>query len=264
MEHCPNCGQPGREGAKFCTVCGYRMVADDTPMEVVAETPNVDVSSGNSNGDEDAAQPMTGWAATLSTSESAAEAAWAKPDAGDGVAARPRPGEAAVEELPTVWATTSSSTWPSPPENSAPAPSDSGNEPEQPTADLEESAPAAASEPSEESTPAAIARARANALLVELQAAIAAIEGGPAVDLTGVISDLEVAVTPPGAINPDQLNTLREALLAARERPRDIDTMVDLTGRVDALVALVFAYDRAIAAIERALDVLRQAYAKPD
>jgi hypothetical protein len=56
---------------------------------------------------------------------------------------------------------------------------------------------------------------------------------------------------------PDDVAELREALLAARDRPRDLDTIVDLTQRIDAMVALVIAYDRTIAAIERSLDTLR-------
>ena len=68
-----------------------------------------------------------------------------------------------------------------------------------------------------------------------------------------------MAVTPPGAFPADDLPELRDALFAAREKPRDIDTIVDLTRRVDALAALVIAYDRAIAAIERSLEVLKKA-----
>ena len=76
---------------------------------------------------------------------------------------------------------------------------------------------------------------------------------------SGVIADLEVAATPPGAMPSDQLSELRDALFAARENPRDVDTIVDLTRRIDALVALVIAYDRALAAIERSLETLRNA-----
>jgi hypothetical protein len=79
----------------------------------------------------------------------------------------------------------------------------------------------------------------------------------PSGDFSGVISDLEVAVSPPGAMATDDVAELRDALLAARERPRDIDTIVDLTKRIDAMLALVIAYDRTIAAIERSLEVLR-------
>ena len=101
------------------------------------------------------------------------------------------------------------------------------------------------------------ATARAMRLLDELRQTISEIEPQSAVDLSGVISDLEVAVHPPGAMAVDAVAELRDALLAARERPRDIDTIVDLTKRIDAMLALVIAYDRTIAAIERSLDVLR-------
>jgi hypothetical protein len=96
-------------------------------------------------------------------------------------------------------------------------------------------------------------------LLDELRQTISEIEpqAHSAADLSGVISDLEVAVNPPGAMAADDVAELRDALLAARERPRDIDTIVDLTKRIDAMLALVIAYDRTIAAIERSLAALR-------
>jgi hypothetical protein len=100
---------------------------------------------------------------------------------------------------------------------------------------------------------------RAMRLLDELRQTISEIrlQSDSAVDLSGVVSDLQVAVNPPGAMATDDVAELRDALLAARERPRDIDTIVDLTKRIDAMLALVIAYDRAIAAIERSLDALR-------
>jgi hypothetical protein len=96
-------------------------------------------------------------------------------------------------------------------------------------------------------------------LLDQLRDAIGQIDLATSPDLSGVISDLEVAVTPPGALPPDEVAELREAVFTARERPRDIDTIVDLTKRIDTLVALVIAYDRAIAAIERSLAALKRA-----
>jgi len=103
------------------------------------------------------------------------------------------------------------------------------------------------------------AMARATRLLDELRQTISEIglQAHSAVDLSGVASDLQVAVSPPGAMAVDDVAELRDALLAARERPRDIDTIVDLTKRIDAMLALVIAYDRAIAAIERSLEALR-------
>jgi len=100
--------------------------------------------------------------------------------------------------------------------------------------------------------------ARAVRLLDELRQTISEIGPHSAIDLGEVISDLEVAVTPPGAMAADDVAELRDALLAARERPRDVDTILDLTTRIDAMLALVIAYDRTIAAIERSLEALRR------
>lgn len=100
--------------------------------------------------------------------------------------------------------------------------------------------------------------ADANRLLDELRQVLANLPPERRDDLSGVISDLEVAVTPPGALTADARAELREALLLARQRPRELDTAVDLSNRIDAIVALMFAYDRAIAAIERSLAVLRR------
>ena len=107
------------------------------------------------------------------------------------------------------------------------------------------------SEPAAARRSAAEAVARAMRLLDELRQTISEIGPQSAVDLSGVISDLEVAVHPPGAMAVDAVAELRDALLAARERPRDIDTIVDLTNANRCDARLVIAYDRTIAAIER-------------
>jgi hypothetical protein len=98
---------------------------------------------------------------------------------------------------------------------------------------------------------------RADQLLDELRNTVATISRTQAPDLSGVISELEVALTPPAALQPDDLAALRDTLHSAGERPRDIDTILDLTGKLSTLSALVIAYDRSIAAIERSLDTLR-------
>jgi hypothetical protein len=98
---------------------------------------------------------------------------------------------------------------------------------------------------------------RALRLLDELRESITTLGQGSRPEAGGVISDLEVALTPPAALQADDLTALREALQTARERPRDLDAIVGLTQRLDTIAALVIAYDRAIAAIERSLDVLK-------
>ncbi len=98
---------------------------------------------------------------------------------------------------------------------------------------------------------------RADQLLDELRSTVATIGRTQAPDLSGVISELEVALTPPSALQAEDLVALRETLHTASERPRDIDTILDLTGKLGAMSALLIAYDRSIAAIERSLDTLR-------
>jgi hypothetical protein len=98
---------------------------------------------------------------------------------------------------------------------------------------------------------------RADRLLDELRDTVATIGRTQAPDLSGVISELEVALAPPAALQADDLAALRETIHTASSRPRDIDTILDLTGKLNAMSALLIAYDRSIAAIERSLDTLR-------
>src|SRR5829696_3788636 len=47
MERCPNCGTPGRPGAKFCTTCGFRFPGDATDGESGHE--HMDETASNTN-----------------------------------------------------------------------------------------------------------------------------------------------------------------------------------------------------------------------
>lgn len=167
------------------------------------------------------------------------------------------PGEmTGAEGASDSWAAGASDFWPAPPTAAVVDTPPTEPDPEQDEA--AETAPVDNSEKAADNqTETAEAMGRAMRLLDELRQTISEIGPHGAVDLSGVISDLEVAVNPPGAMAADDVAELRDALLAARERPRDIDTIVDLTKRIDAMLALVIAYDRTIAAIERSLDALR-------
>jgi hypothetical protein len=161
-----------------------------------------------------------------------------------------------VEDASNSWATGAVDSWPTPPAAAVAETSPGDPEPqpeESPESAVVDTSDAGADNQAE----AAEATARAMRLLDELRETITEIGPRSAVELSGVISDLEVAVHPPGAMAADDVAELRDALLAARERPRDIDTIVDLTKRIDAMLALVIAYDRTIAAIERSLEALR-------
>ena len=108
--------------------------------------------------------------------------------------------------------------------------------------------------PSEESATSTDAAARAVSLVEELRTLLPALTA-PAPNVASIADDLEAALAADGDDAADR-SALRSALLAARDRPRDIDTVLDLTGRVDAMLSLLAAHDRAVAAIERAVGAL--------
>jgi hypothetical protein len=257
MESCPNCGTPARPGAKFCTTCGFRFPGDASDSEPAhnhpeAAAPDTDEEPGLFPG------AMTdGWPSPPPPAETVA-GSW-DDQAATPQAASSEPGDMPeVEATPDPWAAGATDFWPAPPTAAGADTSQAEPEPqpdEVAAPELVDTSDAA----EDNQTETAEAMARAMRLLDELRQAISEIglQAHSNGDLSGVISDLEVAVHPPGAMAADEVAELRDALLAARERPRDIDTIVDLTKRIDAMLALVIAYDRAIAAIERSLEALR-------
>ena len=255
MERCPNCGTPGRPGAKFCTTCGFRFPGEASDSEPAQDDTDATASA---NDDEPGLFPgaMTdGWPSPSPPAETVA-GSWDEP------AVRPQtapvdPGEVTEGAATSnTWAADPVESWPMRPDiaGAETAPSEPEIRPDENDETTSVDTPDAA--PGEQ-TGSGEATERAMRLLDELRQTISEIGAHSAVDLSGVISDLQVAVNPPGAMAADDVAELRDALLAARERPRDIDTIVDLTKRIDAMVALVIAYDRAIAAIERSLDALK-------
>lgn len=244
MERCPNCGEMVRSGARYCTTCGYRM--PDLP----SEAPGVEV-----NADPPAPPPASNGWPDFSPSQD-------EPLSGPPPEEPPPADEsldiAAVAELE---AAAISSFWPAPPvaqaivSTSAEVPTN-GEEVEQSETVSALSVEAEPDEPLE--VEGSEARERVLAMIDELREYVVASPNDNRDDLKGVIAELEVASTAPGAFDQDELASLRDTLLSARDRPRDLDTVLDLTGRIDSLVALVFAYERSHAAIERALDVLRR------
>lgn len=98
---------------------------------------------------------------------------------------------------------------------------------------------------------------RALALLDELRLLVPRLGSPPpGVDLDLVAADLAQAATPaPGARS--DFSELRSAMQNARDRPRDIDTVLDLSRQVEDVDALLDAYDRMRAAIDGAVDALR-------
>lgn len=257
MERCPNCGTPARPGAKFCTTCGARFAESDETTSVLPETEAPRTETPASESEPESSAETSDWPASPGDNGAATPSGWGapRPDAES-----PEPGQSdeIVDVVASTWGTIAPATWPTPPEPAT----ETGVEPTlassfAPPRDREANETASPDVGEREST-ARRARAEANELLDRLRETIARLGGAEDHELEDVIAELEVAVTPPGAIAPDAVAELREALLTARERPRDVDTMVDLSRRLDAIVALAFAYDRAVAAIERALEILRE------
>jgi hypothetical protein len=70
---------------------------------------------------------------------------------------------------------------------------------------------------------------------------------------TGGVADELAAARASSADTTD----LRHALEAARDRQRDVDTMIDIVGRIEPMLAALDAHDRYAAAIDRAIEQLR-------
>jgi len=253
MEHCPNCGTPARPGAKFCTTCGFRFSGDQDDNGAVDATDTLTAANDDDQPSTVIAESTAGWPSPPVTQEPS-PTAWDQ-SAGSSMTAPAatvdEPFE--IETVSDSWPHETVDAWPARPDPDAAGPvaiDHPLNDVESESADESGGSTAGSAENAEMVT-------QAMRLLDELRDTIAGIGSNAAVDLSGVVAELEVAVSPPGAMAPDQVTELREALLAARERPRDLDTIVDLTQRIDAMLGLVIAYDRTIAAIERSLETLR-------
>ncbi len=79
-------------------------------------------------------------------------------------------------------------------------------------------------------------------------------EGVGAEGTSGLVADELAAARAEGFDTTD----LRRALEAAQGRPRDVDTMLDLVGRIEPMLAALDAHDRLVAAVDRALSQLGQ------
>lgn len=247
MQTCPNCGSETRAGSKFCTSCGYRFEDNGKPefWGGTGAAGHVAAWGSNQPTADDGLQ-HEGWPAAPASAEPGQD------DWGAATASAPAPDSDASASAPG-----SAGFWPEPATDSWPSTLAEPEAAGEPDAPEEPSLQAHESQETEQRDARQGPQAQALDLLEQLRTVIMLAGTTGSGDLSGVIADLEVAATPPGAMPPDELSDLRDALFAARENPRDVDTIVDLTKRIGVLVALVIAYDRALAAIERSLDALR-------
>jgi hypothetical protein len=100
-------------------------------------------------------------------------------------------------------------------------------------------------------------RQRARALMGELREVIDGLTSDSSLTGEELAGDLEISLTRPAALDGDVLSDLRAAAESAQERPRDLDTLTALTAQADTILALIVAYERAAAGIERALVSIR-------
>ncbi len=106
----------------------------------------------------------------------------------------------------------------------------------------------------EPSSPVADARR----LIEQLHALLPSLTASsPDFDLEPVAADLQTALDDLTIADSDDQPGLRAALQAARERPRDIDVMLELSSRAGSLLTLLDAHDRVATTLERAIAALR-------
>jgi zinc ribbon protein len=250
MERCPNCGAPARPNANFCTTCGVRLPDDLAP----AQPPTAEAAPT-------APAPGNGWPPMDDQADAAAsEPAAPESDQSATAETQPEPEIVIASESetthvdqnsgePTAATWSSTSAWP---DWSTPAAEPALSE----SAGSEDEVQAPAAEPAIPPQPIeAGAAERALTLLDELRSLLPAVmASAPASASNGAIADALAAAL---AADNDDLVALRAAMDRARERPKDIDTVLDLSGRVDAVIALLDAYDRLRAAAETTVTQLR-------
>lgn len=248
MEVCPVCGEQRRNSARFCTTCGHRFAADE-----IANAPIPPVSPDVSEESQASADPVIpGWPVP---SPSAGASPWASPTGSTG--GWPAPPLAADEHNDSsdvTWADVAATAFGAPrkaqpvalPELDA----DDSNEFE--LAEEAESDSELSDTPNDD-----LLRQRARTLLTDLREVIDGLTSDLPMANNDLAADLEISLTRPAALDGEALSELRIAAESAQERPRDLDTLTALTAQADTILALIVAYERASAGIERAIEVIR-------
>jgi hypothetical protein len=253
MERCPNCGAPARPNANFCTTCGVRLPDDLGPSQAATSaTATADASAPASDNGWPIVEARTGGEAAEAPAGAVADEA-SEADSETEVVIAAETESAASPETDNAtdaspWS--ASAAWPAWSESSAAAPT---------AATLEPAAPAQAEDAAATAPTAARPVDQALALLDQLRALLPAAIAESSAPTAAPNPDLADALASALAADDEDLSALREAMERARERPKDIDTVLDLAGRVDAVIALLDAHDRLRAAAESTVAQLRGA-----
>ena len=254
MNRCPNCAAQNREGAKFCTSCGFRLPVTSIPPINSERSPFATTSTVPPHADQVAEEPKTPEAA-----EETGFATW-------NTATAPEP---EAEETP-------GRSWDAPPPQNTAVPVNEdmiasligeadtvGTDDVAADAGVAESelTPVATEHPTwVQATPVPAPAGESNISIDQLLKLARELEyglmefaespvpsgsaPGDARLLTSALSDLQ---------NEDALATLRTAVANAQERPRDVDVMLDLVLRADAIAAVLTERDQLKSAIELSL-----------
>ncbi|MDQ2655422.1 MAG: hypothetical protein M3Z20_20525 [Chloroflexota bacterium] len=248
MEVCPVCGEQRRNSARFCTTCGHRFAADE-----MANTQSPPAIPDVNPGPHDGAEPeISGWPAAAPRAEASPWAPSVKD--GGGWPALPIEPEANSDATDVTWADVAASAFSSPKHvrkaTELPAESDAEDEFESITEVDAETAQTDAGHDD-------LLRERARTLVSELGEVIEGLTGHSSSASDDLASDLEISLTRPAALDGEALADLRAAAESAQDRPRDLDTLTALTAQSDTILALIVAYERASAGIERAIESIR-------
>jgi len=254
MNRCPNCAAQNREGAKFCTSCGFRLPVTSAPTNSHDRSPFATTSTVPPYADQSAEAPKA-----PESTEEPGFATWNAPQAAE------TPGKS----------------WDAPPPQDTAVPvneemiaslvGDSGQatETEAPAAEPAVDMPAASNWAPAQAAPVRGTDNTASVdqllkLVRELEYGLVELADAPAATsvsapaaptanprlLSNALADLQ---------SEDELTPLRNAVASAQERPRDVDIMLDLVLRADAIAAVITERDQLKAAIELATGVGPQA-----
>lgn len=268
MEQCPNCGQPIRPTARFCTSCGFRL-----PERRAGD------SATSANGRQEIASLASQWGAAASQTEAptplyAAAPAASAVDSTTVAEREPEPAwpSSTVSGGDQTPASVTSQTIPSEPETKAPE-----TAPSQP-APASWGAPAPASDPEplapqpevptqlqkvvEEETISNVSENKITIALFHierLRQLVPDLSGWSeeqAASINGAIAYLEQAL-----LNREEevapFHGLRETVAAAKKDPRDIDVMIALADRATDIEELLAVHDRYSIGLREALIALK-------
>jgi hypothetical protein len=263
VERCPNCGASVREGARFCTACGFRM-SETNQVGSRDTTAQTSTSPWWSEGNEEqqSREPVT--VTESGASDETGTSFWDRVE--DATRAREerdpfQSWESGLRNLASSETTEEEHQS----DRLAPGISDESS------SAVFSSSLRSSEEHVDELTSADDAGNDNGEMLVasENQAApeptvagndISAAAGAGSGIVAGIHALAEslasARVTHDDEFN-ERLDKLRSAIEVARERPREIDAMLALSGQVDTIIELVATNERMAAAIDSAVNALR-------